>query len=489
MFLCIFLSVPIPAASQPNVPLEPVANNSGHHFAFGTGRDDARIGLDFGRNPYSDRSVSFATGRGRGRLDRALRRAVENGETRMSFDFGFDFRSVVVADGDTLRLDREVLPSIQAFLEAVEAANRRAQEAYRRRFRADVVLTDYRMADGISRENGSRVGEHPEFFLQSSRRAALMAALKPAFEVLGRHPLVTLNLMNEPEFISFPASKAVAFIEEGRWRRVELAQDLRADLARRKVGGVQGVKGLLRGMGKDAYVRVVKDRAAGKVTLAQTPILPSQVDAFLLAMHGAVLSEAPNTRLTIGWADDESALHNTVRLEQQAGGVVTHVISLHVYGVPENSSHPLRRTRRDFETAGLDGRSIRITEWGLGGARTTGFNVRGAILNALERVRDAGFDGVLFWWDREHTFNRQAYGEALQAFVPFGGQEILPKSPDFDRDGMVGFSDFVAFALQFGARRGGPTYDARFDLDRDGEVGFGDFLAFAEGFGQEVNKK
>ena len=44
--------------------------------------------------------------------------------------------------------------------------------------------------------------------------------------------------------------------------------------------------------------------------------------------------------------------------------------SLHVYGVPENPNHPLRRTRRDFEAAGLDGRSIRITEWGLGDART-----------------------------------------------------------------------------------------------------------------------
>ena len=313
-----------------------------------------------------------------------------------------------------------------------------------------------------------------------------MAALKPAFERLGRHPLVTLNLMNEPEFISFPVSRAIALIEEGRWRRVELAQDLRADLARR-AGDTQSVKGLLSAMGRDACVRVLKDHAAGKVTLAQTPILPSQVDAFLLAMHGAVLSQAPHTPLTIGWADDESALRNTMRLEQQAGGVVTRVISFHVYGVPENLSHPLRSTRRDFETAGLDGRSIRITEWGLGDARTTGFNVRDAILDALEKVRDAGFDGIIFWWDRDHMFNRQAYGEALQAFVPFGGQEILPKSPDFDRDGIVRFSDFVAFALRSGARRGDPAYDDRFDLDGDGEVGFGDFLTFAQGFGQEIN--
>ena len=59
-------------------------------------------------------------------------------------------------------------------------------------------------------------------------------------------------------------------------------------------------------------------------------------------------------------------------------------------------------------------------------------------------------------------------------------------SPDFDGDGTVGFSDFVAFASNFGAQRGDAAFDARFDLDGDGETGFSDFVAFARQFGTAV---
>ena len=56
-------------------------------------------------------------------------------------------------------------------------------------------------------------------------------------------------------------------------------------------------------------------------------------------------------------------------------------------------------------------------------------------------------------------------------------------SPDFDGDGTVGFSDFIAFASKFGTQRGDAAFDARFDLDGDGETGFSDFIAFARQFG------
>ena len=50
---------------------------------------------------------------------------------------------------------------------------------------------------------------------------------------------------------------------------------------------------------------------------------------------------------------------------------------------------------------------------------------------------------------------------------------------DFDGDGRVGFSDFLAFAGQFGSRQGDGLYEAKYDLDSDGAVGFGDFLLFS----------
>ena len=59
-------------------------------------------------------------------------------------------------------------------------------------------------------------------------------------------------------------------------------------------------------------------------------------------------------------------------------------------------------------------------------------------------------------------------------------------SPDFDGDGTVGFSDFIAFASNYGTQRGDAAFDARFDLDGDGDVGFSDFLIFAGAFGSQV---
>ncbi len=54
---------------------------------------------------------------------------------------------------------------------------------------------------------------------------------------------------------------------------------------------------------------------------------------------------------------------------------------------------------------------------------------------------------------------------------------------DFDNDGSVGFTDFLAFTERFGAVVGEASYDVRFDLDSNGLIDFDDFLLFAEAFG------
>ena len=58
------------------------------------------------------------------------------------------------------------------------------------------------------------------------------------------------------------------------------------------------------------------------------------------------------------------------------------------------------------------------------------------------------------------------------------------KDADFDGNGSVGFSDFVAFAGKFGTNRGDGGYEAKYDLDGNGQIGFSDFVAFAGFFGQ-----
>ena len=55
---------------------------------------------------------------------------------------------------------------------------------------------------------------------------------------------------------------------------------------------------------------------------------------------------------------------------------------------------------------------------------------------------------------------------------------------DFNSDGKVDFSDFIAFAQNFGRSDGDANYDAKFDLTGDDSVDFSDFIAFAQQFGQ-----
>ena len=56
-------------------------------------------------------------------------------------------------------------------------------------------------------------------------------------------------------------------------------------------------------------------------------------------------------------------------------------------------------------------------------------------------------------------------------------------TPDFDGDGTVGFSDFLAFAGRYGTRQGDGRYQAKYDLNSDGAVDFADFLSFAGSYG------
>lgn len=51
---------------------------------------------------------------------------------------------------------------------------------------------------------------------------------------------------------------------------------------------------------------------------------------------------------------------------------------------------------------------------------------------------------------------------------------------DFDKDGFVGFRDFLLFAEHFGSERGQDRYDPAFDLLPDSNINFADFVLFTE---------
>ena len=78
--------------------------------------------------------------------------------------------------------------------------------------------------------------------------------------------------------------------------------------------------------------------------------------------------------------------------------------------------------------------------------------------------------------------------EAISPALGVALQVTAPPSPDFDGNGLVGFSDFVAFAGAFGARKGDGKYEAVYDLYNDGTIAFDDFVIFASSFGEAANR-
>ena len=71
--------------------------------------------------------------------------------------------------------------------------------------------------------------------------------------------------------------------------------------------------------------------------------------------------------------------------------------------------------------------------------------------------------------------------------IEFNAMTPMAPTPDFDGDGTVGFSDFLAFAGQFGARLEDGRYRAKYDLNSDGAIDFSDFLLFVSSYGTRVS--
>lgn len=451
---------------------ETAAAESGHHYSYLEG---AQIGHDFGRNPFASgssdaASLGFATAFGRSRLTAALENAVAAGESRMSFDLGFDFRSVVrFENGLATGLDDWAFANVDAFLDALRDADRSAQ-AEGRRLAADVVLVDHRVADGVSREGAFTIGEHPEVIADPEARRALIDALRPVLKRLASSDRVTVNLMNEPEFVSMPALEAAKRLRAGRLGR---ARFVLPDGRQKPVSGID-VAALFETSLADRHVRIARDGGATHIALTEltsTDLRQFLVDLWravieagevqsdfdgdgdvgfqdFLAFAGAFGSRLGDTdwhpacdldgdgevafadfvlfsadygrgsrrpEVTIGWADDRSALENTPLIESLAGDRVTDTVSFHVYDTPENAFHPLTTTMADFVQAGYGDRAVRITEWGLGGLQGEDA-IEAGIRSALASASVAGFGGVLFWWDDVHAYSYGAYSRQMTRF-------------------------------------------------------------------------
>ena len=130
-----------------------------------------------------------------------------------------------------------------------------------------------------------------------------------------------------------------------------------------------------------------------------------------------------------------------------------------------------------------DSTSIRIGVSSLSGSAT----VNTGLVGTVHFRTTAVFSDTEIWLvDAELARGEQS--ETISPALSVALQVAAPSSPDFDGNGLVGFSDFVAFAGVFGAQRGDGKYVAEFDLNNDGGIGFDDFVIFARSFGEAVNR-
>ncbi len=81
------------------------------------------------------------------------------------------------------------------------------------------------------------------------------------------------------------------------------------------------------------------------------------------------------------------------------------------------------------------------------------------------------------------TTSGTARGYTLSVATLTDGQ--TPTASDFDANGEVGFSDFIAFVSGFGKNAGDVGFNPTYDLNNDYKVAFADFLIFAQNFGRK----
>ena len=104
------------------------------------------------------------------------------------------------------------------------------------------------------------------------------------------------------------------------------------------------------------------------------------------------------------------------------------------------------------------------------------YNIAGRHISPYPRDYIVGRDGRIAYASSE--FDPEEIENVILANLNPDRTLVNLEAVDFDRDGEVGFPDFLIFAQGFGGQ------DPRLDLNTDGQVNFPDFLIFAQNFGR-----
>jgi len=145
-------------------------------------------GWDLGRNPWGGAPGGFSSNVAN--LNEDFRFLSGHGVGLVRVFLFCDLRSGVLF-GDDLLFDDHVYPDMDALAAAAD----------RYHLLLLPVLFDYLLADGVSREGGTAVGEHPE--LLTTDRDKLISLMSEFLARYGQNPRIyAWEIMNEPEWIT-----------------------------------------------------------------------------------------------------------------------------------------------------------------------------------------------------------------------------------------------------------------------------------------------
>ena len=147
-------------------------------------------GWDLGDNPWGGLHEGFSSNTANLNEDFGI--LAEHGAGLVRVFLFCDLRTGVVFSKDAgLSFDEFVYEDMNALLDAAAANHLMLMP----------VLFDYLIADGVSQEGGSTVGEHPE--LLTTEREDLIALISEFLAAYGGHPnIYAWDIINEPEYAS-----------------------------------------------------------------------------------------------------------------------------------------------------------------------------------------------------------------------------------------------------------------------------------------------
>jgi hypothetical protein len=161
-------------------------------------------GWDIGRNPWGEKHGGFSSNKEV--LLEKFRFFKKTGINVVRVFLFCDLRSAVIFDkNNKLSFDEYVYKDFKSLIDVAEET----------RIKILPVIFDFTIADGISEENGIKVGEHPEIFNDPAIQKKLLNIFEDFFKKIDTKNLVyAWDIINEPEHLQIENFNVDKFISE-----------------------------------------------------------------------------------------------------------------------------------------------------------------------------------------------------------------------------------------------------------------------------------